>query len=100
MGKYNSKYDEYVEIEELMPEGYEDWLEEENKNFIKKWDDLEKQAEKEKSFCKCGTNCKPKHVIVSKAVQFWVCDKCKKECKDPNEWRDPWNNGNDMGLPF
>lgn len=85
MGKYNPKYDDPIEIEELIPDGWEELY-----DTAINWDDLEelnkkkeKEDEKRKDFCKCGSDCKPKEMVISKALKWWTCEKCKKECDNP-----------------
>jgi hypothetical protein len=85
MNKFRSDYED-KEIEEFIPEGYEDDI----TIHSKSWDELEKNAEKKKSFCHCDQS-KPRQVIISKALQYWVCNICKKECDEPTKaikWRD------------
>jgi hypothetical protein len=91
MNKFRSDYED-KEIEEFIPEGYEESMALQSKS----WEELEKDAEKKKNFCVCDQG-KPRHVIISKAMQFWVCDKCKKECDEPKK-TNKWNPSDK--IPF
>lgn len=53
-----------------------------------KWDELTKQSppEKEKDMCRCISPA-PKHIIISKSLDFWVCTLCKKECHEPCDFK-------------